>query len=44
MGLISLIGDVVGGGYNALKGTVQSSIWKEYFESGDMSDGILMKR
>ncbi len=44
MGLISLVGDVLGGGLNAVKGSVQSSIWKEYFESGDMSNGILMKR
>ena len=44
MGLISLARDVIGGGLNAVKGTVESSIWKEYFESGDMSDGILMKR
>lgn len=44
MGLISLTKDVLGGGMKALKGSVQSSIWKEYFESGDMSDGILMKR
>ena len=44
MGLISLAGDVLGGGINALKGSIQSGIWKEYFESGDMSDGILMKR
>ena len=44
MGLISFIGDVVGGGWNALKGSTQSAVWKEYFESGDMSDGILMKR
>lgn len=44
MGLISLAADVLGGGWNALKGSVQSSLWKEYFESGDMSDGILMKR
>lgn len=44
MGLISFVGDVLGSGWNAVKGSVQSSIWKEYFESGDMSDGILMKR
>lgn len=44
MGLISLAKDVLGGGMKAVKGSVQSSIWKEYFESGDMSDGILMKR
>ena len=44
MGLISLARDVIDSGLNALGGTVQSSIWKEYFESGDMSGGILMKR
>ena len=44
MGLFRLIGDVVGGGWNALKGTTQSTMWKEYFESGDMSNGVLMKR
>lgn len=44
MGLISLATDVIGGGWSAVKGTVQSSIWKEYFESGEMSEGILMKR
>ena len=44
MGLISFAGDILGGGWNALKGTAQSAVWKEYFESGDMSDGILMKR
>ena len=44
MGLISFAGDILGSGWNALKGSAQSAIWKEYFESGDMSDGILMKR
>ena len=44
MGLISLVKDVVGAGLTGLGNTVESSIWKEYFESGDMSDGILMKR
>lgn len=44
MGLISLAKDVIGAGVGGLKGAVQSGIWKEYFESGDMSDGILMKR
>jgi membrane protease subunit (stomatin/prohibitin family) len=44
MGLISLVKDVVDGGLNALAGTANSVIWKEYFESGDMSNGILMKR
>ena len=44
MGLISLAADVIGAGYNGLRGAVQSGLWKEYFESGDMSEGILMKR
>ncbi len=44
MGLISFAGDIIGSGWNALKGSVQSAVWKEYFESGDMSDGVLMKR
>ena len=37
MGLISFAGDILGGGWSALKGTAQSAVWKEYFESGDMS-------
>lgn len=44
MGLKLLAKDVFGGLGGALKETVNSSIWKEYFESGDMSKGILMKR
>lgn len=44
MGLIKLIGDVVGSGWRSVKGTVNSTLWKEYFESGDMSNGVLMKR
>ena len=44
MGLKLLAQDVLGGGVQALKETVNSSIWKEYFESGDMSKGVLMKR
>ena len=44
MGLVSLVKDVAGGFMGALGNTVESSIWKEYFESGDMSGGILMKR
>ena len=44
MGLVSLVKDVAGGFMGALGNTVESSIWKEYFESGDMSNGILMKR
>lgn len=44
MGLINLAKDVIQGGLNALNGTADSVVWKEYFESGDMSNGILMKR
>jgi len=44
MGLISFMGDVLDSGWNSIKGSTQSSIWKEYFESGNMSDGVLMKR
>ena len=44
MGLIRLISDVIGGGFQAVGGTINSSIWKEYFESGSMADGVLMKR
>ncbi len=44
MGLISFAGDIISSGWNSVKGTAHSAIWKEYFESGDMSDGILMKR
>ena len=28
----------------AIQSVVQSAAWKEYYQSGDMSDGILMKR
>ncbi|MCQ2460820.1 MAG: zinc-ribbon domain-containing protein [Clostridia bacterium] len=28
----------------ALSGVVQSAAWKEYFQSGDMSNGVIMKR
>ncbi len=41
---MGLIRDVIGGLGQAVSETVQSTIWKEYFESGDMSNGILMKR
>lgn len=44
MGLISLAFDAVSGGYKALTGSLESAAWKEYFESGDMSGGVLMKR
>lgn len=44
MGLISFAKDVLGAGVNAVSGTAHSAAWKEYFESGDLSGGILMKR
>ena len=44
MGLIKLIGDTVSGGVGAFRNALHSAAWKEYFESGDMSNGILMKR
>ena len=44
MGLINLAKDVLSGGMNAVTGSLQSAAWKEYFESGEMSGGILMKR
>lgn len=44
MGLIRAIGDVIGAGTSALSGAYESAVWKEYFTSGDMSGGILMKR
>lgn len=44
MGLIKLAGDVIGSATGALGGAVNAAMFKEYFESGDMSDGILMKR
>ena len=44
MGLIKYLGDVLGAGAQATRGAVNAATWKEYFESGDMSNGILMKR
>lgn len=41
---MGLIKDVVGAALNAGTGVVHSSIWKEYFVSGDMSGGVLMTR
>ena len=43
MGLIRLAASVLGAAGGALN-TTASSLWTEYFESGDMSGGILMKR
>ena len=44
MGLIKFVGDVVGGLGGAISTTANSMVWKEYFVSGDMSDGVLMTR
>ena len=48
MGLFKLaaesVKDVLGGALQGLDGATQSAMWKEYFQSGDMSDGVLMKR
>lgn len=44
MGLIKLVGDAIAGGVSAVRGAAHSAAWKEYFESGDMSNGVLMKR
>ena len=44
MGLIKFVGDTVSGGIGAFRSTLHSAAWKEYFESGDMSNGVLMKR
>lgn len=48
MGLLKLaattVSEVLGGGLQALSGATESAMWKEYFQSGDMSNGVLMKR
>ena len=44
MGLISVLGDIIGGAGSAFNSTLNTTMWREYFESGDMSDGVLMKR
>ena len=44
MGLINILKDVVGGASSAFNSTLNTTMWREYFESGDMSDGVLMKR
>ena len=41
---MGLIKDIVGAGFNAGGNVVHSSLWKEYFVSGDMSGGVLMTR
>ena len=44
MGLIKVIGDMGGAAINSASAALHSGLWKEYFTSGDMSNGILMKR
>lgn len=47
MGLIRLADTAfgaIGAGINAVDGSLSSMMYKEYFTSGDMSGGILMKR
>ncbi len=44
MGLISVIADAIGGAGSAFNSTLNSTMWREYYESGDLSNGILMKR
>lgn len=44
MGLIRILGDVVGAGLGAAEMAADSVLWREYFVSGDMSNGVLMKR
>ena len=43
MGLIKMAAEAIGAIGNAI-GTTADSVWVDYFESGDMSGGILMKR
>ena len=43
MGLIKIVADTIGALGGAI-GTTASSAWVDYFESGDMSGGVLMKR
>ena len=41
---MGLIKDIVGAGLGAGSNVIHSSLWKEYFVSGDMSGGVLMTR
>ena len=43
MGLIKMAGAAIGAVKGGI-GTTASSLWTDYFESGDMSNGVLMKR
>ena len=44
MGLIKLATDAFGSGFQGLEGALSSGMFKEYFASGDMSSGVIMKR
>ena len=44
MGLIRVAANAISAGFGSVTTSLDSTIWKEYFESGDMSQGILMKR
>lgn len=44
MGLIKVMSDIGGAALNSASATLHSGLWTEYFESGDMSNGIIMKR
>ncbi|MER2024302.1 MAG: SPFH domain-containing protein, partial [Eubacteriales bacterium] len=43
MGLIKLVAGAIGAASGAFNTTTQNA-WVDYFESGDMSNGIIMKR
>ena len=43
MGLIKLVAGAIGAASGAFN-TTTSSMWVDYFESGDMSNGVIMKR
>ena len=43
MGLIKVAANVLGA-VSGAAGTTASSLWTDYFESGDMSGGVIMKR
>ena len=41
---LGTLGDFGGAAVDSVMGTLNSALWNEYFESGDMSGGVLMKR
>ena len=43
MGLIKLVAGAIGAASGAFNTTTQNA-WVDYFESGDMSNGVIMKR